>query len=179
MSIGLKSTVYTHGNFNIYHPKFIFESVTISSPHLFESIVQYFANETSVWHRDSFPHWKSYKVTNSSHPYPKIKNSKCNSFMSTYVKMSTSCTPLKTMSISWRYFRNIFESFIGHFCLRLYSNFFADDEDDSGSRGCWSMTQWGQFLVSISFKLAACFRSRALHCTSKASCFFISHSRSI
>ena len=31
-----------------YHPKFIFESATISSSHLFESIVQYLANETSV-----------------------------------------------------------------------------------------------------------------------------------
>ena len=51
--------------------------------------------------------------------------------MPTYVKMSTSCTSIKNMYISWRYFRNIFGSFIGHFSLRLYSNLFADAEDDS------------------------------------------------
>ena len=45
--------------------------------------------------------------------------------------MPTSCTAIKNMSISCRYCRNIFGSFIGHFSVGLYSNLFADAEDDS------------------------------------------------
>ena len=140
-SIGLKSTA--HVSFNTHEQIYSKIWKTII-PNSFLKVLQYHLPiclspqynispmrqplDTGIF----FPHWKSYKVTNSFHPYPKINNSqKCNSFMSTNVKMSTSCTAIKNMSISWRYFRNIFGSFIGHFILRLYSNLFADAEDDS------------------------------------------------
>ena len=103
ISIGLKSTVHIH---------VCIPTHTII-PNSFLEVLQYHlpiclspqCNISPMRHQFDtgifFPHWKSYKVTNSFHPYPKIKNSKkCNSFMPTYVNMSTSCTAIKNMSIS-------------------------------------------------------------------------------